>query len=131
MSLHELAEKIEHVHHSGGHGSSHDSGSSKPIGITMALLGVMLAFSAAMVGSQRTELIKVMVQQSTKWGLYQAETMKFRVLAADFELLKSLSPKRDEIAQVEKTLRDKRRSSGQKDDEDTAEIKDLIASATE
>jgi hypothetical protein len=129
MSLHELAEKIEHAH--GHHGSGHDAGPSKAIGITMAVLGVLLAFSAAMVGSQRTELIKSMVLQSNKFGLYQAEAMKFRVLEADFELLKSLSPKKDEIAKVEETLRTKRRPSGNKDDEDTAELKDLIASATE
>jgi len=133
MSLHELAEKIEHAHHSSQHpGNGHGGGGpSKQIGITMALLGVLLAFSAAMVGSQRTELIKSMVLQSSKWGLYQAETMKFRVLEADFELLKSISPKKAEVAKIEETLRSKRRSSGAKDDEDTAELKDLIASATE
>jgi hypothetical protein len=131
MSLHELAEKIEHAHHASGHPPTHDAGPSKAIGITMAMLGVLLAFSAAMVGSQRTELIKSMVLQSNKFGLYQAETMKFRVLAADFELLKSLSPKKEEIAKIEETLRTKRRPSGAKDDEDTAELKDLIASSTE
>jgi hypothetical protein len=132
MSLHELAEKIEHAHHSSQHpADGHGGAPSKQIGITMALLGVLLAFSAAMVGSQRTELIKSMVLQSSKWGLYQAETMKFRVLQADFELLKSISPKKEEVTKVEETLRAKRRSSGTKDDEDTAELKDLIASATE
>jgi len=139
MGMHELVEKIEHAHHEAGHGGGHgaghgqkhDAGSSKQIGITMAMLGVMLAFSAAMVGSQRTELIKSMVEQSTKFGLYQAESTKYRVLAADLELLKSLSPKKDEIEKVEGTLRAKRRPSGAKDDEDTAELKDLIASATE
>jgi hypothetical protein len=131
MSLHELAEQIEHAHHHSQHGPSHGAGPTKAIGISMAVLGVLLALSAAMVGSQRTELIKAMVLQSNKFGFYQAETMKFRVLEADFELLKSLSPKQDEIAKVEETLRTKRRSSGVKDDEDTAELKDLIASATE
>ncbi|HEX2735468.1 MAG TPA: DUF4337 family protein [Polyangiaceae bacterium] len=127
MSLHELAEKIEHVHHEHGH----KPGPGKGIGITMALLGVLLALSAAMVGAQRTELIKAMVQQSNKWGLYQAETMKFRVMEGDLELLKSLTPKASEIAKVDETLRSKRRAGGQADDEDTAEIKDLIASSTD
>jgi hypothetical protein len=126
MSAHEIAEKIEHATHANGH-----AGSGKHIGITMAILGVMLAFSAAMVGSQRTELIKTMVQQSNKWGVYQTETMKYRVMQADYELLKSISPKPDEIQKVEKTLREKRTQSGKADDEDTAEIKDLIASSTE
>ncbi|HEX2735469.1 MAG TPA: DUF4337 family protein [Polyangiaceae bacterium] len=137
MSMHELAEKIEHAHHGhgdahgGGHGGGHKPGPSKGIGITMALLGVLLAFSAAMVGAQRTELIKAMVQQSTKWGLYQAETMKFRVMEGDLEMLKALTPKAAEVAKVDETLRSKRRPGGGADDEDTAEIKDLIASSTD
>jgi hypothetical protein len=130
MSIHELTEKIEHVAHH-GHDSPHKGGSSKSIGITMAMLGVMLAFSAAMVGAQRTELVKTMVLQANKWGLYQAETTKFRVIEADREMLKSLTPTKTEVAKMEATLREKRQASGKADDEDTAEIKDLIASATE
>jgi hypothetical protein len=133
-AVHELAEKIEHLSHEahGGHGG-HDSGkaSGKHIGITMAVLGVMLAVSSAMVGGQRTELIATMVQQSNRLGLYQSETTKFRVVEADVEMLKSISPKPDEIKKVEETLRAKRAPSGRVDDEDTAELKDLIASATE
>ncbi len=129
MSIHELTEQIEHVAHQ-GHDPSHKS-SGKLIGITMAILGVMLAFSAAMVGSQRTELVKTMVLQSNKWGLYQAETTKFRVIEADLEMLKSLTPTKAEVAKMENTLREKRRASGKADDEDTSELKELIASAAE
>ena len=129
MSIQELTEKIEHVAHQ-GHDASHKS-SSKSIGITMAILGVMLAFSAAMVGAQRTELVKTMVLQSNKWGLYQSETTKFRVIEADLEMLKSLSPTKAEVEKIETTLREKRRPSGKSDDEDTAELKDLIASSAE
>lgn len=132
-AVHELAEKIEHMSHGhGGHGG-HESGkaSGKHIGITMAVLGVMLALCSAMVGGQRTELIATMVAQSNKWGLFQAETTKFRVIEADREMLKSISPKPDEIKKVEETLRTKRGPRGKVDDEDTAELKDLIASSTE
>ncbi|MEO8800799.1 MAG: hypothetical protein ABI551_23110, partial [Polyangiaceae bacterium] len=59
----ELLEQMEHAGHAGhsghghGGGGGHDAGGpGKAIGITMALLGVMLAFCAAMVGSERTEL---------------------------------------------------------------------------
>jgi NADH dehydrogenase/NADH:ubiquinone oxidoreductase subunit G len=114
-AVHELAEKIEHMSHGpGSHGEHKASGTH--IGITMAVLGVMLALCSALVGAQRTELIESMVLQSTKWGVAQAE---------------AISPKKDEIAKVEATLRGKRASSGRADDEDTAEIKDLIASSTE
>ena len=41
--------------------------------------------------------IETMVTQSTKYGLAQSETTKFRVIEADLELLKSISPKKDEI----------------------------------
>jgi hypothetical protein len=134
MSVHELAEKIEHMAHGGGHGEHGGHGhkaSGTHIGITMAVLGVMLALCSALVGAQRTLLIETMVTQSTKWGLAQAEATKFRVIEADLELLKSITPKKDEIQKVEQTLRSKRGSSGRADDEDTAELKDLIASATE
>ena len=59
MSTHEIVEHIEHAAH-GGHGAG--GGASRYIGITMALLGVMVAFCSAMVGAQRTELIKAMVE---------------------------------------------------------------------
>jgi len=126
MSVHEIAEHIEHAGHGGGHSSS-----SKFIGITMALLGVMVAFCSAMVGAQRTELIKAMVEQSTRMGTYQTETMKFRSMTANSELLKALSPQKDELTKIETTLREKRKAGGKQDDEDTAEVKDLIASSVE
>jgi hypothetical protein len=129
--LHELAEKIEHVAHEAGHGGHGGKASGTHIGITMAILGVMLALCSALVGAQRTLLIESMVTQSTKWGETQAETTKFRVVSADLELLRSISPKKEEIAKIEETLRSKRAAGGKADDEDTAEIKDLIASSTE
>jgi Domain of unknown function (DUF4337) len=127
MSTHEIVEHIEHAAH-GGHGGS---GPARYIGITMALLGVMVAFCSAMVGAQRTELIKAMVEQSTRMGTYQTETMKFRSMAANSELLKALSPAKDEIEKIETTLRNKRGAGGKRDDEDTTEIKDLVASSVE
>ncbi len=132
--VHELAEKIEHMAHEGGHGGHGGHGakaSGTHIGISMAVLGVMLALCSALVGGQRTLLIETMVMQSTKWGLAQSEATKFRVIEADLELLRSLTPKPDEIKKVETTLRSKRSPSGKADDEDTAELKDLIASSTE
>jgi hypothetical protein len=128
MSTHEVVEHIEHAAHGGGHGGS---GPARYIGITMALLGVMVAFCSAMVGAQRTELIKALVEQSTRMGTYQTETMKFRAMSANSELLKAISPAKDEIKKIETTLRDKRGARGKSDDEDTAELKDLISSSVE
>lgn len=126
----ELLEHMEHAGHGGGHGhGGHDKGPGKAIGITMALLGVMLAFCAAMVGGERTELMKTMVEQSVKWGIYQSETTKFRVIEGDLEMLKALTPSKAEADKLDETLRSKRAPSGRQDDEDTAELKDLVASS--
>jgi hypothetical protein len=128
MAVHELAEHIEHATHGGGGG--HGGGSGKAIGITMAVLGVMLAFCAALVGSARTELIATMVEQSNKFSLYQAETMKFRVIEADLEMLHAITPSTAEEEKFETRLKTVRRVSGKGDDEDTQELKGAIELAT-
>ncbi len=124
----EATDMLEHMGHA-SHGGHDGGGPGKQIGITMALLGVMLAFCAAMVGSERTELIKTMVEQSNKFGIYQGETTKLRVIEGNLEMLHALTPSKEEAAKLDDTLRGKRASSGKSDNEDTAEIKDLIASS--
>jgi hypothetical protein len=138
MALHELVEHIEHAKHASehpgggghGHGDAHGHGGAGPgkaIGITMALLGVMLAFCAAMVGAARTELIATMVEQSNKLSVYQAESMKARVMEADVEMLHAITPTRAEVDKFEAKLMAVKRVSGKSDDEDTAELKAAIA----
>jgi len=131
MAMHEIAEHIEHAKGGHGHGESHGHGGGpgKAIGITMAMLGVMLAFCAAMVGAARTELIATMVEQSNKFSGYQAESMKFRVMEADVEMLHALTPTKSEVEKFENKLRDVKRVSGKADDEDTQELKTAIALA--
>ena len=61
----ELTEHIEHAAHSAEHGE--DDGRkqlSRVIGITMALLGVLLAICAALVSGSRTELLATLVGQT-------------------------------------------------------------------
>jgi hypothetical protein len=127
MEAHELAEQIEHAGGKGGHGHAAHAGPGKPIGITMALLGVMLAFCAAMVGGARTELIATMIEQSNRLGLYQAEAMKFRVMEADVEMLHAITPTKSEVDKFEGRLEAVKRVSGKSDDEDTQELKQAIA----
>jgi hypothetical protein len=129
--LHELAEHIEHASGNHPHGHGHGGqGTGKAIGITMAILGVMLAFCAAMVGAARTELIATMVEQSNRFSLYQTESMKLRVMQADLEMLHAITPSRAEVAKFEGRLKEVRRISGKSDDEDTQELKAAIALAT-
>ena len=129
----EFMERMEHAGHSGhGHGDDHSkAGPGKQIGITMAMLGVMLALCAALVGAHRTDLIKTTVEQSNKWGIYQAETMKFRIIEGDLEMLKALTPKASEREELKADLLKHGRPNGTADDEDTAEIKGLIAESTD
>ncbi len=126
----EMLEHMEHAGHGGGHGEHGKGNTGKLIGITMAVLGVMLALCAALVGSQRTDLIKTMVEQSNKFGIYQSESMKFRVMEADAEILHALTPSKTEVAKFEDALKGVRSRSGKADDEDTAEVKDTIDVAT-
>jgi hypothetical protein len=128
MALHELVEHIEHAKGGHGeHGGGHGGGPGKAIGITMALLGVMLAFCAAMVGAARTELIATMVEQSNKLSVYQAESMKARVMEADVEMLHAITPTKAEVDKFEAKLMSVKRVSGKSDDEDTSELKGAIA----
>jgi hypothetical protein len=132
---HEMLEKMEHAGHAGGghgdHGGGHGGGGpGKLIGITMAVLGVMLAFCAAMVGSARTELIKSTVEQSNLWSVYQSESTKYRIMEADYEMLHALTPNKAEVKKFEEKLASVKRAGGKADDEDTAELKEAIHVAT-
>jgi Domain of unknown function (DUF4337) len=75
-------EKLEHAHHvaHGGHDGGHEASPlSMRVGITMAVLGVVLAFAAAKVGGERTELVKALVDQQHAHANYQAQDIKHRV----------------------------------------------------
>jgi hypothetical protein len=84
----EHAEHISHAghgghgEHGGGHGGQgHDEQGKLGtyIGITMAVLGVVLAFCAARVGAERTDLIKALVEQQHAHAKYQAQDVKHRM----------------------------------------------------
>jgi hypothetical protein len=75
-------ESLEHAGHVGhaGHGDhGHADTLSKRIGISMALLGVVLAFAAAKVGGQRTELTQALVDQQHAHAKYTQADIKHRV----------------------------------------------------
>jgi hypothetical protein len=81
MELKDTLEHTEHISHAahdegGGHG---DPRLGTYIGITMAVLGVLLAFCAAKVGGERTELVQALVEQSNAHAQYHAQDVKHRV----------------------------------------------------
>ena len=127
----ELLEKMEHAAHAGQDHGEHGSGNTgRLIGITMAMLGVMLAFCAAMVGSARTELIATMVEQSNTENSYEASRSKHRMMMAQLEMLHAITPSRAELAKFEDGLKGIHSKSGKEDTEDTAEIKAAIDVST-
>ena len=77
---HQELDHAEHVSHAGEHGSN-----NKLFGMTMALTGVLIAFCAAMVGSERNELIKAMVKQTQANSYYTAASTKFRLVLLELE----------------------------------------------
>ena len=82
-------EHAEHAAHAGGHG--HGSPDGKPhapgklIGLTMALIGVLIAFCAAMVGGERNELTRTMIEQTQAHSDYSSASTKFRLIMLELE----------------------------------------------
>ena len=89
MSAHEALEHAEHAAHAGGHdhpptaGKPHGPG--KLIGLTMALIGVLIAFCAALVGAERNELTRTMIEQTQAHSDYSSASTKFRLIMLDLE----------------------------------------------
>jgi hypothetical protein len=72
----EALERAEHAAHSGH--DSHGGRLTTWVGITMAILGVLLAFTAAKVGGERAELMMALVDQQHAHAKYQAQDVKHR-----------------------------------------------------
>ncbi|HSY51763.1 MAG TPA: DUF4337 family protein [Thermoanaerobaculia bacterium] len=92
MELKDSLEQSEHIAHAahghdeGGHGDPKQRLGTY-IGITMAVLGVLLAFCAAKVGGERTELVQALVEQSNAHAQYHAQDVKHRVAVIALEQL--------------------------------------------
>jgi hypothetical protein len=89
MSALEHAEHIGHAGHGAGH-EGHDHFGTY-VGITMAILGVLLAFCAAKVGGERTELVQSLVMQQHAHEKYQGLSIKHRVAFLDLQAVHALA----------------------------------------
>jgi hypothetical protein len=78
---HETLERAEHASHAGGHHLANN----KLFGVTMALIGVLIAFCAAMVGSERNELTKAMIKQTQAHSDFTAASTKYRLVLIELE----------------------------------------------
>ena len=86
----EALEHAEHASHAAGHG--HDSGKApaKLIGLTMALMGVLIAFCAALVGAERNELTRTMIEQTQAHSDAGYSTIRYRLVMLDLEKQRAL-----------------------------------------
>ena len=89
MSAHEALEHAEHAAHAGGHSHANPEGKphgpGKLIGLTMALIGVLIAFCAALVGGERNELTRSMIEQTQAHSDYSSASTKFRLIMLELE----------------------------------------------
>jgi hypothetical protein len=74
---HEKLEQAEHASHGGGH--------NRLFGVTMAMMGVLIAFSSALVGSERNELTRTMIEQTQAHSDWTAASTKFRLIMIELE----------------------------------------------
>jgi len=92
---HELAEQMEHAAHeahAGGHEKAGGASLSKMIGMTMAGLGVILAFCSAMVGGARSSMIATMVKQTDASNKYLTIATKYRLIESQLQEMHALLP---------------------------------------
>lgn len=71
-------EKLEHAEH-----ATH--GGNKLFGVTMALIGVLIAFCGAMVGSERNELTRAMIEQTQAHADFTSASTKYRLIMLELE----------------------------------------------
>ncbi len=93
----------EHVEHA-GHEAGHQGGLARWIGITIAILGVLLALCSAQLGAARTELISTMVEENSAKSQYTAVANKYRMLQAQLQHLHAAMPDPEFIAKKDKEL---------------------------
>ena len=80
----EALERAEHASHA-AHGGDHGKAPAKLIGLTMALIGVLIAFCAAMVGGERNELTRTMIEQTQANSDASSASIKFRLIMLELE----------------------------------------------
>jgi len=86
----ETLEHMNHAAHADAH--SHHSGMSTYIGITMAVLGVILAIASAKVGNERAELVKTMVEREDVHSRYVTQDLKHRLAVISLRQLRATLP---------------------------------------
>jgi hypothetical protein len=127
---HELAERIEHAAgHGHGHGHGHGPAVGKLSGITVAILGVLLALCSALLGGERTEVIATMVEQSNTLERVQSLSVKYRTTLAELATLHALSPSQRELRHFQETLAKMKADASKIDARETLQV-DALGEST-
>jgi hypothetical protein len=79
--------------------------SSKHIGLTIALIGVLIAFCAAMVGTEQNQLTRTMTEQTQAHSDYTSASTKFRVVMDDLARLPIQSSPKSTAAEPPQELK--------------------------
>jgi hypothetical protein len=95
----EHLEHMQHVAHAGEHadggGEGHNPAHSRLstyTGITMAVLGVILAFASAKVGGERTMLVKTIIEKEDAHSRYVTQDLKHRIAVISLRQLRATLP---------------------------------------
>ncbi|HYL93304.1 MAG TPA: DUF4337 domain-containing protein [Alphaproteobacteria bacterium] len=88
MNVEELKEQAEHAHESG----------SKRIGLTMAIVAVLLATTTMLSHRAHTEEVVLKGDANDQWSYYQAKNIRAHMYAADAKIV-ALLPEGKELAQ--------------------------------
>src|SRR5947209_12373298 len=87
MSEHEVHEHIEHAHHQG----------EKGIGLTMAVVAVLLAIATLLSHRAHTEEVVLKGDANDQWAYYQAKNIRVHMYTADSKVA-ALLPNGKELA---------------------------------
>lgn len=79
--------------------------SSKHIGLTIALIGVLIAFCAAMVGTEQNQLTRTMTEQTQAHSDYTGASTKFRLVMDDLAKLRIQSSPESTTAEPQELKR--------------------------
>ena len=93
MSAAHALEHAEHTGHAGGgHDGTHGHGgtqrSGKLIGLTMGLIGVLIALCAALVGGERNEMSRSMIEQTQATSDATSASIKYRLVMIAVEQIR-------------------------------------------
>jgi len=105
---------------SAGHGHApHDEG-SKRIGLLIAVLALVLAFSETLGKGAQTQALSLNIEASNLWAFFQAKTVRMTTVrtageAAALELARTVDPKTKEL--IEKQIAGWRKNSERYDSE--------------